>query len=440
MANYYVDSANGNDDNNGSLNSPFKTLKKAGQTAVNSDTVYVRRGLEYQGQSTFTNYINIKSYGVGKNPLVCCYYKNAPSATFMQVQKNIWRTYLLESTQWVGYSADESSVNQGNVGFIYDVLNDMIYGNKKTAFTELTENFDFISGEQDPESIGYGYLYIYCDKNPLEYIKQMILSVLPKNGAIMTLTNVNIQDIDFAYIGGNAMAANENFNIYNCNFYKIGGSFLSGKTRIGNGIQMGNVNNSTIKKCKFEDIYDTATTIQGNNYNANGLDLSYCESNRCNQFVEIWSGDNPCSINNVMIHHNKIIKCGYGFGGINYPNNFLAPFIFYKCPNLTGNNNSYFKNVIINPKELIWGMLSEYNVYPLFINGFINANYNTYFLNKDKMFSSEYKTIEEFRKNLLQEKNSKIYLIDFGNSYNAYFNLMKYFGVASYSLLDEISI
>lgn len=440
MGIYYVDSANGNDDNNGSISAPFKTIKKAGETAINGDTVYIRRGLEYQGQSTFTNYINIDSYGVGKNPLICCYYRNGSGATFIQVQKNIWRTYLLETTQWLGYSANESSVNQGNIGFIYDKINDKIYGNKKTAFTQLLENFDFISGEQDPERIGYGYLYIYCDKNPLEYIKQMILPVLPKTGPIMNITNVNIQNIDFGYIGGNALYANENFNIYNCNFYKIGGSFLTGNTRFGNAIQIGNCNNSLIKNCNFEDVYDVANTIQGDNYNANGLEVCYCKSNRCNQFFEIWSGESPCTLNNVLIHHNTIINCGYGFGGVNYPNNFLAPFIFYKCPNLTGDNNSYYKNIVINPKELIWGVLQEYRVYPLFINGNINCNYNTYYLNKDKNFSSEFKTIDNFRQNLLQELNSKIYLIDFSDSYNANFNLMKYFGLVSYTSMLELNI
>jgi len=43
---YYVDKANGNDLNNGlSLQTPWKTIKKAGETAMAGDTVYIRAGI-----------------------------------------------------------------------------------------------------------------------------------------------------------------------------------------------------------------------------------------------------------------------------------------------------------------------------------------------------------------------------------------------------------
>ncbi|MFT8342204.1 choice-of-anchor Q domain-containing protein [Clostridium beijerinckii] len=71
---YYVSSTNGNDNNNGSIDSPWKTIQKAANTVKAGDTVVVRGGtykekLTMKTSGTANAYITFKNYE-GETPII----------------------------------------------------------------------------------------------------------------------------------------------------------------------------------------------------------------------------------------------------------------------------------------------------------------------------------------------------------------------------------
>lgn len=62
-ASYFVDGTNGNDNNNGSLAAPFKTIQKAATVATSGDTVEIRTGIYRETVTPASDNVTFKNYG-----------------------------------------------------------------------------------------------------------------------------------------------------------------------------------------------------------------------------------------------------------------------------------------------------------------------------------------------------------------------------------------
>jgi hypothetical protein len=146
---YYVDSAGGNDGNDGqSLQTPWKTVAKVNAaTLVAGDTVLFKRGgvwtesLAPSASGAAGNPIAFDAYGQGPAPLLTGYLGLA-AGSWTLVSGNVWKA-----------TVTASSMNY--------VLFGTVWGNKKTAQSSVLRDRDWY--------FALNTLYVFASANPASY-------------------------------------------------------------------------------------------------------------------------------------------------------------------------------------------------------------------------------------------------------------------------------
>ena len=390
---YFV-SANGTGD--GTNNSNPISIRDLNEKTITSDTViHFKKGdvfydqLKLQTTSTTSPHITLDSYGTeSSNPIFSqARLVKSSSAWHETATHNVWAINLDPSItdydNLFGGTKGEYYENINNIGFIYDMEENKLYGKRCSSIDELKNsgtNFAFC-----PDSNNSKILYVYCDENPYDYIPNMCLAL---DKTILNIdSNTTISNLDFKFGGAHAIAlkvvqnsnnnefiscSGENIKIQNCNIDCIGGSYQSSTGyRLGNGIELlifGS--NVQILNNKISNCFDTATTLQGDNGFWNNVKISGNTFIHNSQAFEVWSSLDPDkpnyndgaghSMNNITFSNNICIEQGRGWGYDERPDKEKACDIMIKNMKFDNNHNNNAwsikstNNIFFNPIRLYY--------------------------------------------------------------------------------------
>ena len=354
---YYV-SEDGDDSNDGSENSPWKTIGKVNEAVgerwlpfLQKYVICFNRGDTFRGQIVPGSYVTYTAYGNGAKPIITASPENVDNAQnwkLIDSQKNIYR-YETQVT-------DVGSVFF-NGGEIYaakrtpDIIKDAD-GNYSYAYGyEVLEDMQFICLPDAQEAVKLnnstssdikGYLYLKCDSgNPAEIYDSIELNCreyvisLEWEAKNITLDNLavkfggahgiggsNISDLlvqncEIAYIGGGISQYSEKDN--------GDGTFTYLPSRYGNGVEVNTAcDGYTVKNCYIHDIYDAGITHQaGGNHSEPFVfkDVYYLNNliENCTYSVEYFAvpgaDENATMImDNILVSENIMRNAGCGFG------------------------------------------------------------------------------------------------------------------------------
>lgn len=352
---FYV-SNSGDDSNEGTKNSPWKTLNKVNEAIAAKDkntkyTICFKRGDTFSGKLSLDSNVTVTAYGSGDKPLFLSYPKNESNPsdwTLIDPQNNIYRYNQkiidVGSVFFNGgeiYAAkrtpDVLKDSNGNYTYAYgyEALLDMQFICMPDAEVAITLNNNTVADIK-------GDLYLKCDSgNPGEIFdsiefntRQYVISLNAgaKNITIdniavkfggahgiggADITNLLVQNCEIAYIGGGIQQYNEKDN--------GDGTYKYLPVRYGNGVEVhAACDGYTVKDCYIHDIYDTGVTHQtGDNHTAPLVfkDVSYLNNliENCTYSIEWFAVPGPNEeatmiMDNVRISENILRNAGSGFG------------------------------------------------------------------------------------------------------------------------------
>ena len=264
----YVSSSAGDDKNDGSLSAPLRTIAAAPKDGVN---LFLKRGdVFFESLSGFKN-SKIDAYGEGEKPLLCGLKILEKSDAWERLPDGVWRLDLTKHSTFSGFKADGE---QNNIGAVYDIENDRLYGCLTRHYKNMRDTGDFWvsdaeKSEVSPKNNKFTHLFFKCPTHPSKLAKKIAL--LPYNFGIRNLRNCTVQNVAVKGFGAHGISKTWNCKFYNIDIDLIGGSILrSYKTwvRFGNGIEFwmsegDPCNNNLVENCAISRTFDCGSTIQG---------------------------------------------------------------------------------------------------------------------------------------------------------------------------------
>ena len=422
---YYV-SSDGVSQDGTDINNPMSLETANKKVFYGNDKVLFKKGDTFYGTINFNVNANeekmlyIGSYGdesLEKPIITTSTYVTEQNAWKIE-EANIYRLDLSDRNYIQGYYGD--SWNIYNVGFFKDENNN-IYGNKKSTKDELTNNYDFYCKDN--------YLFIKAEDNPNTLLGKITIA----NGIpiVQMSSNTIIDGIIIQDTGVHEMQKKDypikNVYITNCVVQNIGGSYQSGTTRYGNGIEFWNQAENTLAQgCLFKNIYDAAYTLQGSNA-TDGFYSNICENNifiNCTYPIEVFCHNeydiSKCKFEGNTIENNIIVNQGKGFGYTSRPDQYQpANLITWIIPENSGQKNTFEENKCYNCRALYY---KDSGTEKDTLKKSFYADYNTYYLNSDTIFFIDTETHKDI--SILEE---------YGFDQNSTFNYL------SDSEIEEIS-
>lgn len=261
MTTYYVDTINGQEQNDGLTElTPVRDYKKLnikpGDTVLFKRGTFIREKL-YRIEGEDGKPITYGAYGEGEMPTFCGSVDLADPSVWTNEAGNIWYCNLADM--------DEAA------NFVFD--NDLC-GTLRWTKEELVCQGDFFDNcfgfvEKGRKLDDSHRIYLYSQGNPGEVYKSVECVVYGKRNLADNGRNIIYRDLKFINSGVHGIAGDAktvNMKVIGCHFYRIGGTVwdYDQKIRFGNAIELWNVGeNVEIQGCVFDDIYDSATTHQG---------------------------------------------------------------------------------------------------------------------------------------------------------------------------------
>lgn len=334
---YYV-SAEGGILQLGTKTSPYSYEKFLNSvTLKEGDAVLFKRGDVFRGGKIKKSVSGIYygAYGEGDKPEIYGSAQNYANAEWTNEGNGI---YSLS-----GFSSDVGIIVFGdneNVGF------------KRASKDALTSDYDYYYSSES------GVLYLCSSKAPSEY-GNIEIGV---NSEIIrfteNLSNITVENLSLKYTGGHAISignGSKGITVKNCEIAYIGGSYLNGNTRYGNGIEFWQgTTDALVESNWIYQIYDSGITHQGGGeYTCENITFRENLIENCGMgSIEYWmayknNGDGTYGksvANNVSYTDNIMRFAGYGFGGEQRPDKVSAHIRSdVTCPNnitsfkITGN-------------------------------------------------------------------------------------------------------
>lgn len=264
---YYVSSTQGSNDNDG-LN---EQTPKRDLTSIPKDGVTIRLkcgDVFWGGIKGYKNCI-IGSYGEGERPVICGFKVLENPNAWKPEGTDLWSLDLTNKKAFVGNVGEDDDMAFNNIGFIYDVEKDKVYGRLLKECKLLQRDFEFTTSDFFPETEIQQHLFttliVKSKKNPSE---KGHLCFAPYETGVSNMTNCDISGIAIVGFGKMGMSRLNGCNIKDCQIDLVGGSVQVGSsrwTRFGNGIELWyDCCDNMISNCLISRTYDCATTIQGN--------------------------------------------------------------------------------------------------------------------------------------------------------------------------------
>lgn len=339
MATYYISSI-GNDNNDGlTVNTPWKTIKKANEAVKGGDTVCFRCGDVFYGRiypplkNNTSNPTVYTSYGNGAKPVVS-QYKTAKDKVWEPIQTGIfycaiWRMDLTDIDNFTGNVTDIDT----NVGFLK--VNGEIQPHKCFSLDMLKNQWDFYNDDK--------YVYVKSEREPSAIASD--IKIACNIHCMKFVDNIIVENIVFMGTGAHGLQGTvHNATLRNCEFHEIGGSELLThhlkETRYGNGIECWtNSSDVLVENCRFSGIYDVAITMQGSNVTQGWTNMIFRNNFiwNCQQGFEIWSSGNlpNTGFKNCVFENNVCIDSGYCWGYEVRPNKACSSHLLMyslECP------------------------------------------------------------------------------------------------------------
>lgn len=235
---YYVSSSGGSDSNDGSEAAPFKTIAAA--PSENAE-IFLKRGDVFYGAISGFKNCKIGAYGEGAKPVICGLKIVKNPAAWERLANDVWRIDLTKPENFDGYFAEGK---RNNIGAVYDMAKDKVYGHLVTRYNALNAYGDFwVSGEvsrvnvQD-KSENFRYLYFRSKENPSSGGAKIAFST--SGVGISNLENCEVDSVAVKGFGVHGVARAWGCKFRNMDVDLIGGSVQLGYphwVRLGNGFE-----------------------------------------------------------------------------------------------------------------------------------------------------------------------------------------------------------
>lgn len=412
-ATYYV-SSTGTSSTGLSADDPMSYETAQSKAYLSGDTILFKCGDTFYG--TFNPQIDsindkvttISSYGNGKMPTICG-YKIADSESSWQYHSDgIYKVYLTNTNYFSGLQTTDA--NSSNIGFLEDA-NGVKYYNKKDSLS-LENEYDFYCDEN--------YIYMKCDENP--YNKLGTLKMATKTNLLSLSSNMKVKNIRVCGTGAHGMLGcntdTNNVVISNCIIENIGGSYLKGTTRYGNGIEFYGTNalNIVVKNNIIRNVYDVGFTIQGTAGSGKNVTVKNNAFVNNSQDSEIWESGSATGVSNYQFTENVSVNQGRGWGYEARPDKYVAGHILFWQYLIEGDSNiSFHHNIVYHPRRLYF--IEQTNGTNLYFKekNYIQSDYNTYMLTDQTTLFRDNYTINEkdtFISEYNKDANSTFSLIE----------------------------
>jgi len=309
MATYYVKNIGNNANTGLSDAQAWQTIAKVTAAAIQpGDTVLFKRGdtwkqvyLSASYVGTLGNQITFGAYGTGAKPKLLG--SVTVNSGWSDQGSNIWQNsdaafatevgnlvFNSEESCGVRVILEESLAAQGN--FWYDSTNKLVK--------------------------------LYSASDPATFYSN-IEACLKKNIVNINLKSYwTVRDLDIRYGAGNGIGGTNPFGIeiYDCDISYIGGGYLTGTVRYGNGIEFYEAAHDNIaERCKVSNCYDVAFTSQGSTSSHQAYNIFF-RNNIC--YNNEWSFELYCRPANAYCHHvyfenNTCLNAGGGWSHAQRP-------------------------------------------------------------------------------------------------------------------------
>lgn len=270
----YISSSSGSDSNDGSKGAPYKTIAAAPKTGAN---IFLKRGdVFYEQLRDFTD-CNIDAYGDGAPPQICGLRIVENLDAWVKMPNGIWRIDMLDEKNFGGMR-DSSDRSKLNIGAVYDMSSDKVYGHLVWRLSALNSDGDFFAAEgpwaKGPDVATRGhkfrYLYFKFPENPSAGGRK--IAFVTASHGISRLKNCSVKNIAVKGFGLHGVCQTRNCRFDSLDIDLIGGSiqpgYSGGYVRFGNGIEFwitskNPANGNRVTNCRVSRTYDCGATIQG---------------------------------------------------------------------------------------------------------------------------------------------------------------------------------
>lgn len=390
---YYV-SSTGTSKTGTDENDPMSYETANSKTYRSGDTILFKKGDTFYGTfdptilQTDDKITTFSSYGEGELPKMSGYKIVNSKDSWQLHEDGIYKVNLTDTQCFSGLMTTDS--NSVNVGFLED-SNGTKYFNKKGTLSELENQYDFYCDES--------YLYMKSDENP--YSKLGELKLATRTNLFIMHSNIKIENIEFSGTGAHAIVGSdestENIEISNNIIQDIGGSYLRGTIRYGNGIEFygTNVSNVVVEDNLLRNIYDVGFTIQGTQGSGKNVVVKNNVFVSNSQDSEIWENGSATGVESYEFTRNISINAGRGWGHEAREDKYAAAHILFWQYLLVNTDIYFHDNIVYNPRRIYF--IEQTNKTNIFFqkSEFIRSDYNTYLLGEDsKIFRDSY-SIEE---------------------------------------------
>ena len=410
---YYVSStgtsATGTDEND-----PMSYETAQSKTYLSGDTILLKKGDTFYG--TFNPKIvkvndkitTIASYGQGDMPNISG-YKIAGAKDSWQIHADgIYKINLKDTQYFTGLTTTDD--NSANIGFLEDKKGTK-YFNKKGTLDELKEEYDFYCDGT--------YLYIKSDENPYDKLGELKLAT--KTNLCILKSNLKIKNIRLSGTGAHGMVGSdtsiENVEISKNIIEDIGGSYLKGTTRYGNGIEFygTNASNVVVKNNIIRNVYDVGFTMQGTQGSGSNVVVRDNVFVNNSQDSEIWESGSATGIKSYEFTNNISSNQGRGWGYDARPDQYVAAHILFWQYLIEDTDINFHHNIVYNPRRLYFAeQTNGTNIY-FKEKDYIKSDYNTYLCTDEtKIFRDNYTIAEKdnFIAEYKKDVNSTFSLIE----------------------------
>jgi hypothetical protein len=242
-------------------------------------------------------------------------------------------------------------------GFPSDVGS--IFVNGTTVLTGKVSNLSSLTSQGQFYYAGNGNVYMYSTSNPAIYysggIEVWYKGTTASNGNIIYAKSQSylvFQDLELKYGGGHGLqcADCDNVTAQRLTVSYIGGSYLSGTTRYGNGIEFwDNATNIVVQNNNVSQTFDEGITIQtaNNNITQNNDTVKNNIIDKCGRGIAHSNTGTGGTINNILYYGNTITSPGLGYSTAVISNGQGLGALL----NVSGNNTLYNMQFIGNNIE-----------------------------------------------------------------------------------------
>ena len=314
---YYVDATGGNDSNVGiATNSAWKTIAKVNTSSFAAgDFILFKRG------ETWREPLVVPSSGSAGNPITFGAYGTGALPVLMA---------STSKSNLIDWTADATVNIWFATGFPTDVGSIMVNGTtvltgKVSAKASLNSQGKFWYNPSN------GSVYMYSTSNPATYYNYWIecwwKGTAASNGNIVYASGKNyldFQDLELKYGGGHGiqLADTTGSNIRRLTVSYVGGSYLTGTVRYGNGIEVWDRGtNITIEYNTVSQTFDECITSQssGTVSRINQV-FQYNKADRCGRGFAFSTYSGSPTVNEIYILHNTFTNSGMGWSPPNVSN------------------------------------------------------------------------------------------------------------------------